>query len=123
MKRKLLPKEIALSALAIGITVLLITAQAVILFKISNLSSAYTIATETESTVSAEKELIQPQAEYKLYECGGKIGIYDAKSDTIIDIIDILVSTLPAKDRYALKKGIEVFSLTELSDLINDFSS
>ena len=123
MKRKLLPKEIALSALAIGITVLLITAQAVILFKISNLSSAYTIATETESTVSAEKELIQPQAEYKLYECGGKIGIYDAQSDTIIDIIDILVSTLPAKDRYALKKGIEVFSLTELSDLINDFSS
>ena len=60
---------------------------------------------------------------YRLYECGGKIGIYDADTEVIIDIIDIFVSTLPKSDREALKSGIDVYSFTELSEIIDDFST
>ena len=66
-----------------------------------------------------------PESEviYRLYECGGKIGIYDAKTDILIDIVDVFVSTLSNSDRIALKKGIEISSFSELAKIIDDFSS
>ena len=60
---------------------------------------------------------------FRLYECGGKIGIYDAKTDILIDIIDVFVSTLPKTDRMALKKGIEIFTFAELAEIIEDFTT
>ncbi len=60
---------------------------------------------------------------YTLYECGGKIGIYDAKSDILIDIIDVLAISLPSADQKSLKKGIPIYSLGELAKIIDDFSS
>lgn len=67
--------------------------------------------------------MIATDAIYRLYECGGKIGIYDAKTEILIDIVDVYVSTLPAADRIALKKGIDIFAFSELADIIADFTS
>ncbi len=88
--------------------------------KIENSESEVAVY-NTYETVT-EKPIIN-KAIYRLCECGGKIGIYDANSDVIIDIIDIFVSTLPKKDRAALKEGIEIYSFNELANLINDFST
>ena len=124
MKLKLPKKEnVLFYILAIGI-VICIVLNIIALSRMRFLSeSLASKPIEPENQFSAEQELLQLSAKYMLYECGGKIGIYDASSNTIIDIIDILVCTLPKNDRTALKKGIEVFSLSELSNIIDDFSS
>ena len=87
------------------------------------------IQTQLENITSQSKithasaPMIATDAIYRLYECGGKIGIYDAKSEILIDIVDVYVSTLPTADRIALKKGIDIFAFSELSDIIADFTS
>ncbi len=87
------------------------------------------IRTQLEAVTSESKithvsaPMIATDAIYRLYECGGKIGIYDAKTEILIDIVDVYVSTLPAADRIALKKGIDIFAFSELADIIADFTS
>ena len=73
--------------------------------------------------VSVSAPMLGGSALYTLYECGGKIGIYDAKSGLLLDFVDVLVATLPEKDRLALKKGITLYSFTDLASLIEDFST
>ena len=65
----------------------------------------------------------QGDAIYLLYECGEKIGIYDAKTGILIDVIHVFASSLPSNDQIALKKGIAVFSISELAAIIEDFST
>lgn len=67
--------------------------------------------------------IINQDALYFLYECGGKIGIYDAKSHILVDIINVFTASLPQSDQILLKNGIEIFSFTELSKIIDDFTS
>ena len=75
------------------------------------------IRTQLEAVTSESKithvsaPMIATDAIYRLYECGGKIGIYDAKTEILIDIVDVYVSTLPAADRIALKKRNRHFCL------------
>lgn len=75
------------------------------------------------SVPAAASPMLANDALYRLYECGEKIGIYDAKSGVLIDVIHVFASTLPAQDRKALKKGIDIFSFAELAAIIEDFST
>ena len=77
----------------------------------------------SRSVYAANAPMIASDAIYRLYECGGKIGIYDAKTEVLIDIIDVLVTTLPSADRLALKKGIEIYTFSDLAQIIEDFST
>lgn len=79
--------------------------------------------TNSRSVYAADAPMIASDAIYRLYECGGKIGIYDAKTEVLIDIIDVLVTTLPSADRLALKKGIEIYTFSDLAQIIEDFST
>lgn len=79
--------------------------------------------TDSQSVYVAAEPMLASDALYRLYECGGKIGIYDAKTEILIDIIDVFAASLPAGDRQALKKGIEIYSFSELADIIEDFST
>ena len=89
----------------------------------------YTFRKETNdtSTTNALAVYASPlqadDAIYQLYECGEKIGIYDAKTGILIDIIHVFASSLPLSDQIALKKGISVFSISELAAIIEDFST
>lgn len=78
---------------------------------------------ESRSVYAADAPMLASDAIYRLYECGGKIGIYDAKTEVLIDIIDVLVTTLPSADRLALKKGIEIYTFSDLAQIIEDFST
>ena len=74
--------------------------------------------------ISTVKEVdFDNNAIYRLYECGGKIGVFDAKSEIIIDVLDIFVYSLPKSDRELLKNGIDIYSFAELSKIIDDFST
>lgn len=84
---------------------------------------AFVIQSASESVDQEFDIAIQDRAMYRLCECGGKIGIYDAESEILIDIIDVFVSSLPRGDRQALKQGIDVFTFSELAKLIDDFST
>lgn len=98
---------------------------------ITNIIATEKVFSKIKSSLVKENELAtfavatieSSEPVYILYECGGKIGIYDAKTDMLIDIIDVFVSTLPKNDRLALKEGILVSSFRELTQLINDFST
>ncbi|MBQ4599224.1 MAG: hypothetical protein IJB19_04880 [Clostridia bacterium] len=79
--------------------------------------------TNSRSVYAADAPMLAGDAIYRLYECGGKIGIYDAKTEVLIDIIDVLVTTLPSADRLALKKGIEIYAFSDLAQIIEDFST
>ena len=82
------------------------------------------LAAEKESrAASVSAPMLGGSALYTLYECGGKIGIYDAKSGLLLDFVDVLVDTLPESDRLALKKGITLYSFSDLATLIEDFST
>ena len=81
------------------------------------------LAAERSRTVSVSAPMLGGSALYTLYECGGKIGIYDAKSGLLLDFVDVLVDTLPESDRLALKKGITLYSFSDLATLIEDFST
>ncbi len=97
----------------------------------TNLTNKLTKQIEAKQVLSSEENSIRPlsipklpsEVLYRLYECGGKIGIYDAKTDILIDIIDVLASTLPVSDRKALKKGIEIYTFADLAKIIDDFTS
>lgn len=81
---------------------------------------------ETEDVVepyTSTTPMLSRDALYYLYECGGKIGIYDAKSSILLDVVDVFASSLPAKDRKLLKSGIAIYSFSDLSKIIDDFSS
>ena len=105
-----------LAFLAIGIANIVLTRS---VSKRLECTPVYNEATENISSV----QLPLSTALYTLYECGGKIGIYDAKSDILIDIIDVLAASLPSADQKSLKKGIPIYSLRELAKIIDDFSS
>ena len=78
-------------------------------------------AAEREAAVAAP--MLSGNALYTLYECGGKIGIYDANSGLLLDFVDVLVETLPEQDRMALKRGITLYSFSDLASIIEDFST
>ncbi|MBQ8837029.1 MAG: hypothetical protein IJ002_05945 [Clostridia bacterium] len=120
MKLKIPNKEsIFFGAAAAGIAVCIVI-QCVTLHSINRIVSD---VHEDEVVICNVTPEISGGAIYRLYECGGKIGIYDAGTEVIIDIIDIFVSTLPKNDREALKKGIDIYSFTELSKIIDDFTT
>ncbi len=107
----------------------LIIIAVMLLVQIFTLSSILKILNSTkdeeavQEVIAVNKPLISKDALYCLYECGGKIGIYDAKSRILIDIINVYTSTLPKSDQQLLRSGIEIFTFSELSSIIDDFSS
>ena len=124
MKIKIPDKQILLFSAAIAGIIICITAQCISLFGVQKIlkETPQSDSIACESPVE-NTEVITSKAIYRLYECGGKIGIYDAQSDIIIDVIDIFVLTLPKNDQLALKKGIEIHSFKELTEIIDDFST
>ena len=109
---------IVITFFIIGLTNVAMTSK--VSKRLDKAASVYAEATVTEAVTvpTLPREVI-----YRLYECGGKIGIYDAKTDILIDIIDVLAATLPRTDRLALKKGIDIYTFADLAKIIDDFSS
>ncbi len=107
----------------------LLIAVFIVLIQIITLVSTIKILRKTEkeeisqAVFAVDKPIISQDALYCLYECGGKIGIYDAKSQILVDIINVFAASLPQSDQILLKNGIEIFSFTELSNIIDDFTS
>ncbi len=87
------------------------------------LDKAASVYAEATGASAVTMPMLPREVIYRLYECGGKIGIYDAKTDILIDIIDVLAATLPRADRLALKKGIDIYTFADLAKIIDDFSS
>lgn len=61
--------------------------------------------------------------EYLLLEHEGKIGIFSAEKTALYEILDVRVSTLPARDREMLAEGITVVGESALRAILEDYSS
>lgn len=109
---------VVITFFAMGLTNVVMTSR--VSKRLDRAASVYATATDTEVITAP---LLPREVIYRLYECGGKIGIYDAKTDILIDIIDVLAATLPHADRQALKKGIDIYTFADLAKIIDDFSS
>ncbi len=57
---------------------------------------------------------------FTVREANGKIGVY-TEEGYLIRTLQVDVQTLPAADRTALSKGIELYSWRELISLIQDY--
>lgn len=125
MKFKLPSKKHMLHGVAALAFALLCTVLCTNIVFTKNLLNRMDTHTEDELQLvyASATDHISGEAMYRLYECGGKIGIYDAKTEILIDIIDVFVSTLPKGDRQSLKKGIDVFAFSDLVQIINDFTT
>lgn len=75
------------------------------------------------AVISVSAPMLAKDALFYLKECGGKIGIFDAKTEILIDIIDVFSVSLPTADRQALGQGIPIYSFTELASVIEDLST
>lgn len=78
---------------------------------------------ENSPAISVSAPMLTRDALFCLKECGGKIGIFDAKTEILVDIIDVFSISLPTADRKALQKGIPIYSFTELASIIEDLST
>ncbi len=77
----------------------------------------------SDIAVSASASPLSGDTLFLLRECGGKIGIFDAKSNILVDVIDVFAASLPVADQKALRQGVEVRSFAELASMIEDLST
>lgn len=61
--------------------------------------------------------------EYLLLEHEGRIGVFSAGRTALYEIVDVRVSTLPARDREMLAAGITVVGEAALRAILEDYSS
>ena len=124
MKIILKNKTIIVKIIILSVVLLSLSIQLVTLINIKSVVKIVKSEPDSElETCIQTAPMLSRDAVYYLYECGGKIGIYDAKSSILIDIVDVFTDSLPANDKVALKKGIAIYSFTDLSKIIDDFSS
>ena len=124
MKLKLPGKE-RLALLALLLCLVMITSAFAVFAAVTNrtLHRLRAALSDAERTAAVAAPMLSGNALYTLYACGGKIGIYDANSGLLLDFVDVLVETLPEKDRIALKHGITLYSFSDLASIIEDFST
>lgn len=87
--------------------------------------AAAEIVSAEEKIVEKEPEMITVIQSYLLRDTDGNIALYHKYSDgeeKLYKNYDIPVGMLPQSDREALRKGIEVESLDEALQLIEDYS-
>ena len=116
MKVKLPNKEIILLATAIAAIVVCITMQCISLVGISKINKEDDIACEATITT----EIVANKAIYRLCECGGKVGIYDAETNIIIDIIAI-TTPIFIHDIKALSLTLNSSRLTSSQKFLRSF--
>ena len=87
--------------------------------------AAAEIVSNEEKKVDKAPETISVTQSYLLRETDGYLVLYRKYSDgreTVYRNYDILVKSLPQADRESLEKGIEVDSLSEALQLVEDYS-
>ena len=87
--------------------------------------TAMEIVSKEENFVEKEPEKISVTQSYLVRDNNGFVSLYQKYSDgkeTLYKNYDISVKTLPQSDREALKEGIEVASLNDALQLIEDYS-
>ena len=76
---------------------------------------------------AGRKEVHDAEAEvsqsYTMLEYNRKIGVYSNESGKLLEVLDVLVVTLPKADREMLKEGIYAASEKELVSLVEDYTS
>ena len=71
----------------------------------------------------AEEAAQEPEILFVLGESGGKLAILSPDRQTVYEVFNVYISTLPDYDRDMLLEGIPVKTTEELSSLLEDFSS
>lgn len=66
---------------------------------------------------------INSQYEYILKSYNGKLGVYDAKNNSLEKVYNVYVNTLPEYDIKELEKGIKIKDKTELNSYLEEFDS
>ena len=123
MKIKLPNKPILLYIALLAASLMGCILQSISLTQTQKLLHAMAEPAESAPSISVSTPMLAKDALFCLKECGGKIGVFDAKTNVLIDIIDVFPVTLPAADRQALQKGISIYSFSELSSVLEDLST
>ncbi len=80
--------------------------------------------TEANSTETPAQNASSPvKCMYVLGEKDGRLAVYSADRQSVIDLLDTYIYSLPLSDREAISEGIAVYSVNELVALIQDYTS
>ena len=71
----------------------------------------------------SETMLTESEVIFILGESDGRLAILSADGETIYEIFNVHINTLPPLDRDMLRDGIRITTTEELSSLLEDFSS
>ena len=96
------------------------------LSKTSDYIMNYSPASITEAPskdVETQPVAVQKQRMYILGVKDGRLAVYASDGYTVIDVLDTYVYSLPPSDREAVSAGIEVYTVSELVSLIQDYTS
>ncbi len=79
---------------------------------------------ETPSTEAPVQNVISAaEVMYVLGEKDGRLAIFSPDGQSVVDLLDTYIYSLPLTDREAIKTGILVYSVNELVALIQDYTS
>ena len=97
------------------LAVLSVAASAVILCK--SISTAKTI--DNVAVTSPEKTV----QKYILKDYNGRIAVFYDGSEIPNEIFEIYTRTLPQEDAEKIEKGIEIDGISDLTDILTDYTS
>ena len=72
---------------------------------------------------AAEQSAHEPDIIFILGEINGKLAILGPDRETVHEIFDVYINTLPEYDRNLLIEGIKITTAEELGSLLEDYSS
>ena len=79
-------------------------------------NNAYKNIADTENTENAETIFL-------LGESGGKLAVFSPDRQTVYEIFDVYINTLPDYDKNLLLDGIQIKTPEQLYSLLEDYSS
>lgn len=83
---------------------------------------AYSEIEDLRNSVMTSGKNEEKVERFVLRESNGMIGVFSADGK-LLETINVIIKTLPAKDRQMLSEGITVSSREELFSLIQDYTS
>lgn len=66
---------------------------------------------------------INSEYSFKISDFDGRIAVFDLKSDEMIEVFDVYLSSLPYDEQNEIKNGIFAENRQELQRIIEDFTS
>ena len=93
----------------------------ILLFAVAIATVTICISAVTKPTFAQNNSSEIQNTKYVLGEFNGNLAIYQANSDTPLEVLDVQISSLPERDIERIKNGITADTLSEIILIAEDY--